>query len=92
MTGLVLVGVLGFAVWRYGVAAVCLFLAPLFTGVAVFRNGWLVGVDPHSVVYAWLMMPWTLLATLTWALLGLSILTMALGAMPKALGGKALRN
>ena len=85
-------GMLGLAVWRYGVAKVSIFFAPLFTVVAISPNYWFGSAEPHSVVHAWSMMPWTLMAVLTWAMSGMALLGMWLGAMPPSLAGRTWRD
>lgn len=89
---LVLAGALGLAVWRYGVATVSLFLAPLFTVVAVFCGAWLAGVDPHSPQYVLLMQPWATGAVLLWVTFALAVLLLWLGSMPAGLAGRAWRD
>lgn len=85
-------GLFGLAVWRYGVAKVCLFFAPLFTVVAISPHYWFGNAEPHSVIYAWSILPWTLMAVLTWATFGLALFGMWLGVIPASMAGRTWRD
>lgn len=93
------IAVFGFVIWRYGIAAVNLALAPLVTIVAIYRTDWLANVGNENLgllagnpLHDWLSLPWTTIAVVVWCAVIVSVLALLFNVMPSSFAGETGRS